>query len=103
VVELRGEVEGPDGELTRRKEWRIRNVLAPIFEGGNFFTQSKFQDFLGEYSTFPKGRFVDQLDALAYMPQLIKAPQSYESRLRSLLANQREARRVNTPYSAGVN
>lgn len=103
VVELRGEVEGPDGELTRRKEWRIRNVLAPIFEGGNFFTQRKFQDFLGEYSTFPKGRFVDQLDALAYMPQLIKAPQSYESRLRSLLANQREARRVNTPYSAGVN
>lgn len=103
VIELKGEVEGPDGELTRKKEWRIRNVLAPIFEAGNFHVQRKYLDFLGEYTSFPKGRYVDQLDALAYMPQLIKAPQSYEAHLRSVLQNQRDSRRVNMPYSAGVN
>lgn len=102
IVELKGEVEGPDGELTRKKEWRIRNVLAPIFEGMHFYSQRKFQDFLGEYTTFPKGKFVDQLDALAYIPQLIKAPQRYEDYIRSLVANQRGARAVNTPYSVGV-
>lgn len=102
IVELKGEVEGPDGELTRKKEWRIRNVLAPIFESEHFFMQAKFQDFFGEYTTFPKGRFVDMLDALAYMPQLIKAPQSYEANLRTLLANQRMAKQVNLPYSLGA-
>lgn len=102
IIELKGEVEGPDGELTRKKEWRIRNVLAPIFEGGHFFAQRKHQDFLGEYTTFPKGRFVDLLDALAYMPQLIKAPQRYEQYMQSLLANQRGAREVNRPYSVSV-
>jgi hypothetical protein len=103
IIPLKGEVEGPDGELTRRKEWRIRNVLAPIFEGCFFYTQRKYQDFLGEYTTFPRGRFVDQLDGLAYMPQLIKAPQRYEDYMKSLLTNQRGARQVNVPYSAGVN
>ncbi len=102
IVELKGEVEGPDGELTRKKEWRIRNVLSPIFESGRFYTQRKFQDFLGEYTTFPKGRFVDILDGLAYMPQLIKTPQRYESYLQSLLANQRGAQRVNQPYSIEI-
>lgn len=103
IVELKGEVEGPDGELTRKKEWRIRNVLSPIFESGRFYTQRKFQDFLGEYTTFPKGRFVDILDGLAYMPQLIKTPQKYESYLQSLLSNQRGAQRVNQPYTSPVN
>jgi hypothetical protein len=102
IIELKGEVEGPDGELTRKKEWRIRNVLAPIFESQRFFSQRKFQDFLGEYTTFPKGRFVDQLDALAYMPQLIKAPLKYEDYLAGLRQNQLGARRVGVPYSAGV-
>jgi phage terminase large subunit-like protein len=103
IVELKGEVEGPDGELTRKKEWRIRNVLSPIFESGRFYTQRKFQDFLGEYTTFPKGRFVDILDGLAYMPQLIKTPQRYEHYVQSLLANQRGAQKINQPYSVGVN
>jgi hypothetical protein len=102
IIELKGEVEGPDGELTRKKEWRIRNVLAPIFESGRFYSQRKFQDFLGEYTTFPKGRYVDILDALAYMPQLIKTPQRYEEYVKMLSANQRGARMVNAPYSAGA-
>ena len=103
IVELKGEVEGPDGELTRKKEWRIRNVLAPVFEAQQFHTQRKFQDFLGEYTTFPKGKFVDELDALAYIPQLIKAPQRYEDYIKSLRANQQGARMVNAPYAMGVN
>lgn len=103
IVELKGEVEGPDGELTRRKEWRIRNVLAPIFESGRFFSQRKFQDFLGEYTTFPKGRFVDVLDALAYAPQLLKAPQHYDEYMKQLHANQLGARRVSQPYAVRIN
>jgi hypothetical protein len=103
IIPLKGETEGPDGELTRKKEWRIRNVLAPIFEACQFYTQRKYQDFLGEYTTFPRGRFVDQLDALAYIPQLIKAPQRYEDHMKALLANQAGARKVNAPYSSGVN
>ena len=103
ILELKGEVEGPDGELTRKKEWRIRNVLAPIFESGRFYTQRRFQDFLGEYTTFPKGRYVDILDALAYVPQLIKQPQRYEEYVKMLSANQRGARMVNAPYTTAVN
>lgn len=102
IIELKGEVEGPDGELTRKKEWRIRNVLAPIFEGMRFFTQRKFQDFIGEYTTFPKGKFVDQLDALAYMPQLIKAPMRYEDAILARQRNQQGARKVGQPYAMGI-
>jgi hypothetical protein len=103
IIELKGEVEGPDGELTRRKEWRIRNVLAPIFESCKFYTQRRFQDFLGEYSTFPKGRFVDLLDAMAYIPQMARLPQQYETYVKQLAANQAGARKVNTPYTVRVN
>lgn len=103
IVELKGEVEGPDGELTRRKEWRIRNVLLPIFEAGRFHTQRRFQDFFGEYTTFPKGRFVDQLDALAYAPQLITLPLKNEFYMAAKRQNQAGLRRVNQPYSVGVN
>ncbi len=102
ILELKGEVEGPDGELTRKKEWRIRNVLAPIFEIGRFHTQRKFQDFLGEYTTFPKGRYVDMLDALAYCDQLLKTPLKYEMHMKMLAANQDGARRINQPYSVHV-
>lgn len=102
IIELRGEVEGPDGELTRKKEWRIRNVLAPIFESYHFYTQRRFQDFLGEYTTFPKGKFVDQLDALAYLPQLIKMPQNYGQYMKQLQNNQIGARKVNQPYCSEI-
>lgn len=103
IVDLKGEVEGPDGELTRKKEWRIRNVLGPIFESGKFWIQRRHQDFLGEYTTFPKGRFVDLLDALAYAPQMLKLPYSYEMNQKMLMANQRGAKQVGTPYSVRIN
>ena len=102
IIELKGEVEGPDGELTRIKEWRIRNVLAPIFESGRFYTQRRFQDFIGEYTTFPKGRYVDILDAMAYAPQLLRTPQKYEQYMKMLQANQAGARLVNLPYAATI-
>lgn len=103
IIELKGEVEGPDGELTRKKEWRIRNVMGPIFESGRFWIQRRHQDFLGEYTTFPKGRFVDMLDALAYAPQLLKAPNSFETEAARLKANQAGARLVGQPYGIPVN
>jgi len=102
IIELKGEVEGPDGELTRKKEWRIRNVLAPLFEQGRFYTQRRFQDFLGEYTGFPKAQFVDILDALAYVPQLLRTPFSYEQDLMMRHNNQLGARRVNAPYNVAV-
>ena len=101
IVELKGEVEGPDGEMTRKKEWRIRNTIAPIVESGRLFIQKRFMDFIGEYTTFPRGKFVDLLDAFAYIPQLIKAPTSYEANMRMLAANKQGARRVSSPYAAG--
>jgi hypothetical protein len=103
IIPLKGEVEGPDGELTRKKEWRIRNVLAPIFESGRFYTQRRFQDFMGEYLTFPKGKFVDMLDALAYIPGMLRRPMSYERHIKALLENQRGANAIRPPYSATVN
>jgi hypothetical protein len=103
IIELKGEVEGPDGELTRKKEWRIRNVLLPIFEAGRFYAQRKHQDFIGEYTTFPKGRFVDQLDALAYAPQMITLPQKQEFYLAAKQQNQRRLREVNAPYCGAIN
>lgn len=102
IRELKGEVEGPDGEMTRKKELRIRTVLAPIFEQQRFWVQRRMQDFIGEYSTFPRGRYVDQLDALAYIGQMIKVPVA-EKKNQSLLARNRHMMKVvNQPYSLRV-
>src|SRR5882762_6185225 len=43
LIELKGEVDAPDGTVTRKKEWRIRNVLSPIFEANRFFSQRRFK------------------------------------------------------------
>lgn len=108
VVELKGEVEDPDGGVTRKKEWRIKNVLAPIFEFGRFFCLKsqqgviQQQSFIEEFTTFPKGRYCDQLDALAYAPQMLRTPKSDKNRMEHLMANQRGARKVNQRYSVAV-
>lgn len=99
IVELKGEVEAPDGTMTRKKEWRIRNVLSPIFENGRFWCSKRHMDFIGEYTTFPKGRFCDILDSLAYIPQMFKGSVSYQANLDWKLLNQRMARLVNQPYA----
>jgi hypothetical protein len=103
IVELKGEVEAPDGSISRKKEWRIRNVLAPIFESERFWCQRQHTDFVGEYQTFPKGRFCDLLDAMAYAPQIMYSPMSMESVMSMKRANWQQSRKVNQPYSVGVN
>ena len=102
LIELKGEVDAPDGTITRKKEWRIRNVLSPIFESNRFYTQRRFQDFKGEYTAFPRGRFVDLLDALAYVPQMLKLPASWVEMQKWKISNAAWARKVGTPYSVGV-
>jgi hypothetical protein len=103
IIELKGEVEGPDGEMTRKKEWRIRNVLAPVFEGERLWVQHKHQDFISEYTTFPRGKYVDLLDAMAYIPQLTRLPVAYEEHVKRLMANQAGARDLGKSYSVGIN
>jgi len=103
VTELKGEVEAPDGTLSRKKEWRIRNVLAPIFESERFWCQRQHQDFIGEYTTFPKGRYCDILDAMAYAPQVMHYAVSTEQMLAFKRANLRRSNTVNAPYSVRVN
>lgn len=99
IVPLRGEVEAPDGTITTKKAWRIRNVLSPLFENGQFFVQRKMQDFISEYQTFPRGKFVDQLDALAYIPQLLRGSVSVALHNVHLAKNLSRASQVNRPYT----
>lgn len=102
LIELKGEVDAPDGGITRNKEFRIRNVLSPIFESNRFHTQRKFMDFRGEYTTFPKGKFADILDGLAYVPQMLKLPQSWLDQQKWKMQNAMGARKINQSYSVGI-
>ena len=103
IVELKGEVEAPDGTMSRKKEWRIRNVLAPVFESERFWVQRCHQDFIGEYTTFPKGRFCDLLDAMAYAPQIMTNSMSTERVLALKQANWQRSKQVNAPYCGRIN
>ena len=102
IVELKGEVDTGDGEISRRKEFRIRGVLAPIFEFKKFWTQRRFQDFYGEFTTFPKGRYCDILDALAYAPQMLKLPMSFMNNMKWRSHNASFARKVMAKYAIGA-
>jgi hypothetical protein len=99
IIPLMGEVEGPDGQLTRKKTWRIRNIIQPISESGRLWFQRKQMDLITEFETFPKGKFVDQLDCLAYAPQVLKAPQSMVQSIQNLMNNQMSARELGQRYS----
>lgn len=101
VVPLEGEVDAGDGEMTRKKEFRIRNVISPIVESGHLWIQRRSVDFFGEFSTFPKGRYKDLLDAFAYAPQMLRLPASYMQEQIMRARNNAGARRVNAPYAAG--
>ena len=102
VIPLEGEVDAGDGEMTKKKEFRIRNVLSPIFESHKFWAQRKQQDFFGEFSGFPKSKYKDVLDALAYAPQMLRLPQGFLKEMMWKAANAAGARRINLPYSGGV-
>ena len=104
IIPLKGEVEAPDGTITTKKEWRIRNVLSPLFEQQSFYVQRNQQDFIGEFTTFPRGKYCDQLDALAYIPQMLRGSMSLALHNVLLQKNQARARKVNQPYSySGAN
>jgi hypothetical protein len=98
---LKGEVDLGDGEISHRKEFRIRNVLAPIAEQGRLFVQRRHVDFVNEYQTFPKGRYVDQLDAFAYAPQLVRKPMDDATHFALLAQNQEQMNRIGKSYSYG--
>jgi hypothetical protein len=98
---LKGEVDLGDGEVSTRKEFRIRNVLAPIAEQGRMFVQQRHVNFINEYQTFPKGRFVDQLDAFAYAPQLVRKPMDDATHFALLASNQEQMNRLGRGYSYG--
>jgi hypothetical protein len=103
IIPLKGEVEGPDGTITRRKESRILTVLQPIFEEGRFWCQRHHMDFIGEYTTFPKGRFCDILDALAYAPQVLKSFAYSKFMPAWMASNRQRLTEMAKPYSVGVN
>jgi len=102
VDELKGEVEAPDGTLSRKKEWRIRNVIGPIAERGQLWVQRKHQDFVTEYQTFPRGRFCDQIDVFAYAPQMLRKPVDWATQSALMQANEEAMQRIGTPYSYGM-
>jgi hypothetical protein len=98
---LKGEVDLGDGEISTRKEFRIRNVLSPIAEQGRLFVQQRQVGFINEYQTFPKGRYVDQLDAFAYAPQLVRKPMDDATHFALLAENQAQMNRLGQGYSYG--
>jgi len=101
VIELKGEVDAPDGTPARKKEWRIRS-LEPIFSRGNFWCKRSYQDFITEYQTFPRCKTFDILDALAYIPDMLKHHVPFERHMQMLARNRSAAKRLNQPYSVGA-
>lgn len=101
IEELKGEVDLGEGEISRRKEFRIRNVISPIAEGRRLNLQRHQVDFVNEYQTFPGGRYKDQLDCLAYAPQLIRAPLDESSYHDLIERNRAGQEKVNSPYAFG--
>ena len=78
--------------------WMILEDIIAILIFGTVL----FMDFKGEFVTFPKGKFCDILDGLAYMPQMLKLPQSWMDQQKWKQSNAAGARRVNLPYSVEI-
>lgn len=108
IVECKGEVTNPDGTVSKKKKWRIYNIIAPILESGRFWMlkgangEIKHQDFLGELTTFTMneggGRYVDQLDAWAYVPMVLKTPLSSADEMIRKFRFQQKMNEVRKPY-----
>jgi hypothetical protein len=103
VVPLKGEVQNADGTITRNKEFRIRNTLGPIFETRRFWVEKTAYSFMDEYRRFPSGKFVDQMDALAYIPQLLRMPYSHGNIEKFRALNHRRSDYVNQSYGVNYN
>jgi predicted phage terminase large subunit-like protein len=65
---------------SQSKEVRILG-LVPRFEWGRIFLSQGLIDFEDEYSTFPRGRFDDILDALASLEELVFYPRKQENKI----------------------
>jgi hypothetical protein len=102
VRELLGEVEAPDGTLTHKKQFRIRAIVEPLAETGHLWIQKRHLDLLTEYVTFPTGRYCDQLDALAYIPQVVQTPVSRERKDEWTRANEARLSALGKSYSMRV-
>lgn len=59
------------------KEDRIRGALAPIFEAGHVYIRRDMHDFIDEYRKFPRGRYMDIMDAFSWIAQLWKTPSHF--------------------------
>ena len=89
--------------LREIKNGEFSNIVAPILESNKLYLQRRYQDFIGELIEFPRGHFVDQLDAFAYHVQLIKSAMVNRLGDASMLAaNLARAGQVNQPYSIGM-
>lgn len=104
IHELHGEVELADGTPSTKKKWRIQGVLGPIAEFGRMFVQRRFQDFISEFSRFSVVRtthYVDQLDASAYIPQMLRNPLNSRTRKDLQRLNREQSKLIGQPYSLG--
>src|SRR6185312_8616288 len=66
---------GPD----KSKNMRIRS-LVPRFEWGNILIKEGLTEFEDEYLKFPRGSFVDILDALSSIEEFSFAPEPEKER-----------------------
>jgi hypothetical protein len=104
VTELKGAVELEDGTTARSKKYRILGVVQPLAESGRIWVQRTQQSFMNEYKTFSmkrNSRYVDQLDAFAYIGEVADRPLEDGSYMDLLAANQTGASRVGQAYSYG--
>jgi hypothetical protein len=104
VEDLKGQVDLEDGTIARAKRFRICGVIQPIAESRKLNVQRYQQSFINEYKTFTmkrSSRYVDQLDAFAYAPQIAHRPMADENYANFLAENQAQMERVGRPYVSG--
>lgn len=104
VEDLKGEVDLEDGTTARNKRFRICGVIQPIAQRGQLNVQRTQTSFVNEYQTFSmkrSTRFVDQLDAFAYAPQIAHRPMDDRTHMDLLAANVAQMNKVGQPYAHG--
>lgn len=104
VEDLKGEVDLEDGSVARKKRFRICGVIQPIAERRQLYVQRTQVSFINEYKTFSMkrtSRFVDQLDAFAYAPQIAHRPMDDTTYHDLLAANKAGSEKVGRPYTQG--
>jgi hypothetical protein len=105
VEDLKGNVDLEDGSVAHAKRFRICGVIQPIAERHQLWVQRDANaSFINEYKTFSMkrtARFVDQLDAFAYAPQLAHRPMDDRTHMDLLAANATQIDRVGHPYAHG--